>query len=428
MANLKSLLTISTAALIISSPVYAADPVLAEPEPMDYVRVCDMYGAGFFYIPGTETCLKISGYVDAQYEYSQYDADLVARNIVNGVIVDQNGILTGDSVPTRVDLSESVGEPVYLARVNFDAREETDWGTLRSYIRLEGEGTNEGGASVIAKDVFIELGGLSTGYRTTALETGGLFGLMLDGYYGGGRHMYMNYTWAGNGFAVMAGADLDNGADLETLLINSLNNPFGSTWDLRFSDDWDGSTYGDPGGDGKSVNPYIVASYTGSMFTLRGKYGHDSSAGASHYGVDGSVTPWTGLSIRGYWEGNSDVNEYAFSGDYTSFYPGVQFCHCSRGIDTIKESYDLYAEQTWGAGIVYQVMPNVSLAGGYSASSFFDPSSSDPGGDLTSYVFGLDWNPVDNLVLRVNYRHQDWSKEDLDAEADELRVRLRRTF
>jgi hypothetical protein len=42
----------------------AADAVMApEPEPVEYVRVCDAYGAGFFYIPGTETCLQISGYV-----------------------------------------------------------------------------------------------------------------------------------------------------------------------------------------------------------------------------------------------------------------------------------------------------------------------------------------------------------------------------
>ena len=65
-------------------------------------------------------------------------------------------------------------------------------------------------------DVYINLGGFSTGYRTTALETGGLPGVMLDGYYGGGRHMYANYTFASNGFAVTAGVDLDNGAGLTT--------------------------------------------------------------------------------------------------------------------------------------------------------------------------------------------------------------------
>ena len=67
--NIKSLLLGSTAALIAVSGARAADAVVvAEPEPVEYVRVCDAYGAGFFYIPGTETCLKVSGYVryDAQ--------------------------------------------------------------------------------------------------------------------------------------------------------------------------------------------------------------------------------------------------------------------------------------------------------------------------------------------------------------------------
>ncbi|MBK8458343.1 MAG: porin [Phyllobacteriaceae bacterium] len=52
--NIKSLLIGSAAALATVSGSYAADAVVAaEPEPMEYVRVCDAYGAGYFYIPGT---------------------------------------------------------------------------------------------------------------------------------------------------------------------------------------------------------------------------------------------------------------------------------------------------------------------------------------------------------------------------------------
>src|SRR3990170_8592326 len=61
--NIKSLLLGSAAALVAVSAVHAADAVvIAEPEPMEYVRICDTYGVGFYYIPGTETCLKVSGY------------------------------------------------------------------------------------------------------------------------------------------------------------------------------------------------------------------------------------------------------------------------------------------------------------------------------------------------------------------------------
>ncbi|TCR93095.1 porin [Rhizobium sp. BK376] len=62
--NIKSLLLGSAAALAVVSGAHAADAVVAaEPEPLEYVRICDAYGAGYFYIPGTETCLKFGGYI-----------------------------------------------------------------------------------------------------------------------------------------------------------------------------------------------------------------------------------------------------------------------------------------------------------------------------------------------------------------------------
>src|SRR5690606_28401196 len=62
--NIKSLLLGSAAALVAVSGVQAADAVVvAEPEPAEYVRVCDVYGAGYFYIPGTETCLRVGGLI-----------------------------------------------------------------------------------------------------------------------------------------------------------------------------------------------------------------------------------------------------------------------------------------------------------------------------------------------------------------------------
>src|SRR5690349_7069758 len=73
--NIKSLLLGSAAALVAVSGARAADAVvIAEPEPMEYVRICDTYGAGFYYIPGTETCLKFSGYM-------RYDIDVGARGM-----------------------------------------------------------------------------------------------------------------------------------------------------------------------------------------------------------------------------------------------------------------------------------------------------------------------------------------------------------
>ncbi|TWD46938.1 porin-like protein [Agrobacterium vitis] len=72
--NIKAILLGSAAALAAVSGAQAADAIVAAaPEPAEYVRVCDAFGTGYFYIPGTETCLKISGYVRAQVDYSSRD-------------------------------------------------------------------------------------------------------------------------------------------------------------------------------------------------------------------------------------------------------------------------------------------------------------------------------------------------------------------
>ncbi|GES44700.1 porin [Rhizobium dioscoreae] len=71
--NIKSLLLGSAAALVAVSGAHAADAIVAaEPEPLEYVRICDAFGAGYFFIPGTETCLKIGGKVRTEGQW--YDA------------------------------------------------------------------------------------------------------------------------------------------------------------------------------------------------------------------------------------------------------------------------------------------------------------------------------------------------------------------
>ena len=53
---------LSTAAgLFTVAAAQAADLPSRKAAPVTYVRICDAYGAGFFYIPGTDTCLKVGG-------------------------------------------------------------------------------------------------------------------------------------------------------------------------------------------------------------------------------------------------------------------------------------------------------------------------------------------------------------------------------
>ena len=62
MKTIKSLILGSAAGLAAMTGAQAADlPVKAKA--VEYVKVCSLYGAGFFYIPGTDTCIKLGGYM-----------------------------------------------------------------------------------------------------------------------------------------------------------------------------------------------------------------------------------------------------------------------------------------------------------------------------------------------------------------------------
>src|ERR1700704_5458338 len=62
MSALRNLVLGSAASLLAVGGAQAADlPVKAKA--VEYVKICSLYGAGFFYIPGTDTCIKLGGYL-----------------------------------------------------------------------------------------------------------------------------------------------------------------------------------------------------------------------------------------------------------------------------------------------------------------------------------------------------------------------------
>ena len=65
MKMVKSLLLGSAAGLVAVAGAQAADlPVKAKP--VQYVKICSLYGVGFYYIPGTDMCIKVGGWVRAE--------------------------------------------------------------------------------------------------------------------------------------------------------------------------------------------------------------------------------------------------------------------------------------------------------------------------------------------------------------------------
>lgn len=109
MNSVKALLLGSAAGLCAIAGAHAADLPMKKAAPVEYVKVCTAYGPGFFYIPGTDTCIRIGG--RARFEY-QYSAPL--KNEAS-------------------DRSSYRG----LGRLQVDARTATEWGALRTFVRFE---------------------------------------------------------------------------------------------------------------------------------------------------------------------------------------------------------------------------------------------------------------------------------------------------
>ncbi|TIV66454.1 MAG: porin [Mesorhizobium sp.] len=146
--NIKSLLLGSAAALIAVSGARAADAVtVAEPEPAEYVKICDVYGAGYFYIPGTETCLRVGGYV-------RYDAGF-------GDVGSFDGRKTTDVQDG--DSQNSWNKNARFALKTWTGQE-TELGTLKTYTETRFNFKNGGPSSTPTLNfAWIQLGGLRVG-------------------------------------------------------------------------------------------------------------------------------------------------------------------------------------------------------------------------------------------------------------------------
>lgn len=152
MKLVKSLLLGSVAGLAAVSVASAADLPSRKAAPVEYVRVCSAYGAGFFFIPGTDTCLRISGRVRAEYRYLE----------TFGRAADATGWRA-------------------RAQLNLDARTQTAYGTLRTFFRFEhtrnsgnyGAAGQLGGGAGVTVDLnkaFIQWAGITAGRATSFFD------------------------------------------------------------------------------------------------------------------------------------------------------------------------------------------------------------------------------------------------------------------
>jgi hypothetical protein len=153
-----STLLLSSAALVASGTVgFAADLPSKKAAPVEYVRICSQFGAGFFYIPGSDTCLKVSGRVRADYIYGEPF--------------------------TRGQNALTFRGRGYLALDSYTA---TDWGPVRATTRVFVTKDTNSGYTTTLDWAYIQFAGITAGKAAVSFFDFAPFGGV--SYLGGGAN------------------------------------------------------------------------------------------------------------------------------------------------------------------------------------------------------------------------------------------------
>jgi hypothetical protein len=247
---------------------------------MEYVRVCDAFGKGYFYIPGTETCLKVGGYVRFQVDFDDVD--------------------DGDNWNART-----------RALLNFAAKSDTEYGALGSYIAIRSwaesdyEGDFDGTTAANIEnneleidEAYITLGGFKVGYAYNYWDIG-LSGETDD--LGSNRINQIGYEYTGD--TIKAGIFVDE------LSRHYTENDFGAA--TGTSDGY--------GNDGVGIEAMVSGAFGPISASLLGGYDFAADDGSIRGIVSGKIGTGT-LSVAGIYSTGAnayyDLAEWTVAAEY----------------------------------------------------------------------------------------------------------------
>jgi len=124
-----------------STGALAADAAIKKAPPIQYVRICDRYGYGFFQIPGSAICLQLRGQVQSDNSIQPtHDEIFVSASKSSGSYGGfAGGGATANPANGQVVFANQQDNWGYEVTVKprFDARTETSVGTMRAYAELK---------------------------------------------------------------------------------------------------------------------------------------------------------------------------------------------------------------------------------------------------------------------------------------------------
>ncbi|CAN7434590.1 porin [Mesorhizobium sp. LjNodule214] len=350
--NIKSLLLGSAAALIAVSGARAADAVVvAEPEPAEYVKICDVYGMGYFYIPGTETCLRIGGYV-------RYDASFGDVGSFDGATT--LDVQDGDEQDTwrkkaRFTLKTWTGQETELGTLKTFTETRWNFGNGNRYATTTTDDNIAGNSGVSLNFAWIQLGGLRVGKDESAFNTfigyaGNVIQDTLVPYGDFDTNVIQYYFDAGNGFSAVLSLEEGSGGGTDGFYGKGTIDSYVPhvVGGLKYTQGWGAitgviaydSNYEEVAG---KVRLDITPMQNLSLFIIGG-YGTDDNLSDPTYVLDAG-----GRGFYKQWDGN------------WAFWGGGTYTINEKTSFNLQVSYDEGENLGIAANVAYDVVPGFTV-------------------------------------------------------------------
>ncbi|MEI2387726.1 porin [Breoghania sp. JC706] len=394
----KTLVLAAAAASMFTIAGAQAADLPSAPEPVDYVRVCDAYGAGYFYIPGTETCLRVQGGMRVELRFRDFAS-------------------TGNNDwDSRDDNSTTTRARAY---VRFDSRTQTEYGLLRTFVDLwftQDSGSDN--PSVTLKNGFIQFGGFTFGRIGNSFfdfYTGDAWGSILDQGFSDHKTTAFAYTYGfGNGFSA-------------TLSVEDATYSRGIIGDGTKDADGDFNDY---------FGGHKVPDFVANLRVDQG-WGSAQLMGALHQ-VNGDSTVRD--SELGYAIGAGVTFNVPMisAGDTVSFQASyakgaAAYVSSNLDVDGVVVGNDVKATTAWGFGGGVKHNWTSTISSALTASyATLESKGGDYDVDQVGVQGNLVWSPVSGFLMGVEleYLNEDYDRTAVDADDDDLvgMFRVQRTF
>ncbi len=208
--NVKTLALAAAAAAAATSAQAADLPVAAEP--VNYVKACDAFGAGYYQLPGKDTCIKLGGRIRAQYVSHNLNdglGDVTKEGKITPILDSAGNPVTVDGEELELIEEEETNDYDSYVRgyLYFTSMTATDIGTIKTYTEFQGQWNEDATESSKVNYAWVQIGGDYGSF---------LFGREDSAFDG-----FVGYTWI-----VPGGISLTDVATLQASFTADLGNGF----------------------------------------------------------------------------------------------------------------------------------------------------------------------------------------------------------